>query len=307
MKVSLLALCLVIDMVAQSESFEKRWISMIQQIPASSLDSKLPNRPFMAWFNELVGQDVGVVWQLAECGAPVSALGGTGHDVPACAEAIVILPNRDRLIVDIVVGTFKRGIIGQPAFRGAIIDNGERLYQVRRLGDLPVALRSPRDLLLTMPDLQVCPPKVSLRPSMINLSLPSIGLNYAPRSLSLIEDETPPHPPPPPHPPSPPSLTSSRQSRDGSGVVVEARVITRVKPVYPVGARSMNVSGKVDVRIVISEKGRVIEATIISGHMALQSAALEAALQWVYKPASRNGVPVKSESVLNFTFTPVQK
>src|SRR5262249_37919417 len=77
--------------------------------------------------------------------------------------------------------------------------------------------------------------------------------------------------------------------------------------VYPVGARSMNVSGKVDVRIVISEKGRVIEATIISGHMALQSAALEAALQWVYKPASRNGVPVKSESVLNFTFTPVQK
>lgn len=66
----------------------------------------------------------------------------------------------------------------------------------------------------------------------------------------------------------------------------------------------MGASGKVEVRIVISEMGRVIEANAISGHVALRNAAVDAALQWVYKPAMRNGVPVRTESVLTFTFTP---
>lgn len=66
----------------------------------------------------------------------------------------------------------------------------------------------------------------------------------------------------------------------------------------------MGISGKVEVRIVISESGRVIEATAISGHNTLRKAAEAAALQWVYKPATRNGVTVKTEAVVPFTFTP---
>jgi len=31
---------------------------------------------------------------------------------------------------------------------------------------------------------------------------------------------------------------------------------------------------------------------------------MDAARQWVYKPATLNGVPVKMESVLTFTFAP---
>jgi TonB family protein len=68
----------------------------------------------------------------------------------------------------------------------------------------------------------------------------------------------------------------------------------------------MNAYGKVDVRVVISETGRVTEATAISGHPALRTAAVEAARQWVYKPATLNGAPVKMESVLTFTFAPGQ-
>jgi TonB family protein len=66
----------------------------------------------------------------------------------------------------------------------------------------------------------------------------------------------------------------------------------------------MNVAGKVEVRVVISEKGRVIEATAISGHMTLRNAAEDAARRWVYKPATLDGVPVKTEAILTFTFAP---
>jgi protein TonB len=66
----------------------------------------------------------------------------------------------------------------------------------------------------------------------------------------------------------------------------------------------MRASGKVEVQVVISESGRVIEAKALSGHVTLRNAAVDAARQWVYKPAMRDGVPVRTESVLTFTFNP---
>ncbi|HKQ74982.1 MAG TPA: TonB family protein [Blastocatellia bacterium] len=291
MKFSLMALCVWISIAAQSESFEKRAMSMVQQLPASNLDAKLPNRPFLAWFNELIGQEAGVVWQLAECGAPVNIPGGGGQDVPACAEATVILPSGDRMIVAISVGTFKKGMIGEPAFLRAVVESGEQLYQVRRLRDLPEMLREPRNLPAPLPDLQPGPPQIKLRPLTSYFPLAALGGASAP--VPLLEDETP-----------PPAPTSLKQSQKSSQAMVEGTVITRVKAVYPVSARSMNAYGKVDVRVVISESGRVIEAKAISGHPALRNAAMDAARQWVYKPATLNGVPVKMESVLTFTFAP---
>ena len=85
-----------------------------------------------------------------------------------------------------------------------------------------------------------------------------------------------------------------------------ANVITSVKPVYPLAARNVGLSGKVDVRVVISEMGRVVDAKALNGPMMLQGAAIAAARQWVYKPATLNGAPVKTESVLTFTFGPDQ-
>src|SRR5262245_65880811 len=107
MNTSLIALCVLMSITVQTESFEKRVMSAIQQLPASNLDPKLPNRPFVSWFNELIGQEAGVVWQLAECGAPVSVPGGAGQDVRECAEATVILTNGNRMIVAVSVGTFR--------------------------------------------------------------------------------------------------------------------------------------------------------------------------------------------------------
>jgi TonB family protein len=304
MNISLLAFCMCLSVAIQSESFEKRAISVAQRIPASNLDEKLPNRSFGAWLSELVGQEAGVVWQLAECGST----DGTSQDVSACAEATVLLPGGDKVIVGISVGTFKKGLIGDPTFRGAVVDSGERLYQVRRLSDLPGTLRliggalsrgaitvrrtsdapgrSPKGIMI-FPDLQTDTLQVIMLPS--TSYPPSLGdNNSAPKFQALDEGATPPPPP----------------LQRNSGQLVGANVISSVKPVYPRVAKAMGVSGRVDVKVVISEMGRVVEATALSGPMTLQSAAVAAARQWLYKPATLNGVPVKTESVVTFTFDP---
>ncbi|SRR6266545_4480794 len=305
MKISMIALCVWMSVAAQSESLEKQAISIAQQIPVSSLDAQLPNRPFAAWFTELVGRDAGVVWQLAECGAPAGVSGGAEQDLQACAEASVLLPNGNRMILTISVGTFKKGITGQPAFFRAVIESGGQLYQVRRLRDLPGMLRSPKNQSSALPDLQADLQQVILRPKAANLSSPTLDLDSAPEPSK--EEEKP---PPPPAAPAGPQKTPTEAQMASTGPqkisqgLLEGSVIKRRMPAYPLMARSMNAYGKVEVRIIISEGGQVIEATAISGHPALRTAAVDAAREWVYKPTTLNGVPTKVETVLTFTFAP---
>jgi TonB family protein len=287
MKTTLLAFYMCLSVAIQTESFEKHAISTAQKIPASSLDDKLPNRPFGAWLSDLVGHEAGVVWQLAECGAGFN--NGASQDVPACAEATMLLPNGNKVIVGISVGTFKKGMIGEPAFMGAVIDSGERLYKVRRLSDLPRALRpsKSRPRLLDLPDLETDPSRVIMFPP--TTYPPSPGkTDFALKFPGADEDEAPPPP----------------ASQRNSGDLVGANVISSVKPTYPPAARTLRFSGNVEVRVVISETGRVVDAKALNGPMMLQGAAVAAARQWVYKPATRNGVPVKIESVITFTFGP---
>jgi TonB family protein len=326
MKVPLLALFMWLTVAAQTESFQNRAISAAQQVSALSLDARLPNRPFVAWFNEVVGQRAGVVWQLSECDP-----GRAGQDAPACAEVSAVLANGDTVIIGISVGTFKQGLIGKPAFQGgAVIKNRKGFYQIHRLSDLPLMLRTlrgvpraspdlqtgplrvetppPKAYSRALPDLQTGPLRVETLPPTAYMLLASLGPG---NDISAPEFQAPDEAPPPP--PSPrrsqqngesPSLPSPRRSQQNSGELVDAIVIKKTKPIYPAGARIMGVSGNVEVKIVISESGRVIEATAVSGHVALRAAAEDAARQWVYKPATLAGVPMKTEGVLTFTFTP---
>ena len=55
MNITMIAFCVWISVAAQSDSLEKQAISIVQQVPVSSLDAQMPNRPFAAWFTELVG------------------------------------------------------------------------------------------------------------------------------------------------------------------------------------------------------------------------------------------------------------
>src|SRR5262245_15080492 len=80
------------------------------------------------------------------------------------------------------------------------------------------------------------------------------------------------------------------------------KAIKRVQPRYPADAKAAGVSGAVAVRILTSEEGNVIEAEAVSGHKLLREAAVEAAKQWVFRPAEKSGVPVKTKGTITFHF-----
>jgi protein TonB len=134
--------------------------------------------------------------------------------------------------------------------------------------------------------------------------------NLAPMSSSFLPgddamSQTEESPPPPPPPSPPPLLTENPELIPES--VSQSRAITKVKPDYPAAAKKMNATGAVKVEVVISEIGIVVEATAISGHLALRNAAVEAARKWIFEPATFNGAPIKVKSVLTFVFAPSAK
>jgi len=309
MKIATIAMAIPLSMGMntglQATSFERQAVAVVMQMLAFDLDTELPKLPFANWFKQIAGPQAGVVWQLAECGERNNALDKEGKDLLACVEANATLPSGTKMVVAITVGSFKKGLNGKSTFFGGVVESKDHLYQVLRLRDLPRMLRAPEEMLRS-PEYKTVEPLAgisSLNPtelpgiksdqtinllphSAVNLPLPS------PRSsLPGNPDENMlPHPPP----------ILQQKLLEG---VVRGNAINKVMPLYPESAKKMNASGPVEVQIIISQEGYVIAATAISGHLALRSAAVEAARKWVFKPTTVDGMPVKVESTLTFVFT----
>jgi TonB family protein len=78
----------------------------------------------------------------------------------------------------------------------------------------------------------------------------------------------------------------------------------KVQPIYPAAAKAAGVSGTVEVRVLISEQGQVLEAEIVSGPEQLRDATLAAVRQWIFKPMVIGNYPVQVEGALTFKFSP---
>jgi len=290
----------------QTGSFEKQAISSAQEMSASDLDAWLPDRPFAVWFSEIIGPKAGVVWQLTECGERIAASGEAGPDLPACAEVNASLPGGRKVFVVISVGTFKKGLTGKPSFFRAVIEQNERLYQVRRLSELPGRLRDTEGPSTTVAKKRIINlPAIKMDSALVLTPVPYLGPMFASvppvtDDLGLVEEEHS----APPAPPPPPSTSSTQDFEQVPESDLQSRAITEVKPEYPPTAKKMKATGTVEVEITISEAGLVIEAKAISGHLALRSAAVEAARKWVFKPPMLNGKPIRVKSVLTFVFVP---
>ncbi|HEX5084135.1 MAG TPA: energy transducer TonB [Blastocatellia bacterium] len=290
----------------QIDSFEKQALSLAQATPASDLDAKLPERPFAGWLEQVLnskarGAKAGMIWQLTECGKRGPSPHEAAGSLPACAEIIALLPDKRRVFIKISVGTFKDGLIGKPAFFSAAIEHNDELYLVRQLYDLPGMLRAQKG---------VSDNSINKRPATKTKNqiptLPPINAGQAPIITLSNYPLSPPAnfsgptglEPPPPFP---------QEFEEVSESALLSRVINRVNPVYSANARKLNATGTVKVEVTISEVGIVIDARAISGHLALRSAAVEAARKWVFKPAILKDTPVKMKGVLTFNFGPGAK
>jgi TonB family protein len=273
----------------------------MKRAPVSALDAELPRLSFSEWFGKVVGPDAGIIWQLSECGERGEDSLNTPGDMRACVEANAMLPDGRRVILMTAVGTFKRGVTGAPVFYFGVIEQEGELYLIKRLRDLPKQLSTPRSFAripsVELPDLR--PVEVRLAPSSAPVP-PVAWIGDDSWQAEASEDI----PPPPARPPRPRTV-SANDGAEGLrilGAVSWGDVISKAQPRYPTSAKKFNISGPVDVQVTISDEGRVIKAKAISGHPLLQAAAVEAARQWVFRPATLKGVAVETQIVLTFVF-----
>ncbi len=107
---------------------------------------------------------------------------------------------------------------------------------------------------------------------------------------------------------------NQRWSTAGTGVDYEMvdelpEAIVRVTPEYPASARARDLAGNLVVNVIVCRSGHVLDAyatwpvgaTAIS---ELEQLALEAAREWVFKPAMLQGRPIAVTVAIPFRFPP---
>ncbi len=84
--------------------------------------------------------------------------------------------------------------------------------------------------------------------------------------------------------------------------VTNGLLIRKIEPSYPVIARNAHVGGQVILTALIDKQGHIQNLQLVSGHVLLAPAAIDAVKRWVYKPFLLNGEPVEVETTVTVTF-----
>jgi TonB family protein len=86
------------------------------------------------------------------------------------------------------------------------------------------------------------------------------------------------------------------------GGVLNAKAVSLPKPVFTEEAKRLKASGRVTVRVVVDENGKVISAKATDGPIPLREAAETAARQAVFQPTVKDGITVKVAGTLTYDF-----
>jgi protein TonB len=84
--------------------------------------------------------------------------------------------------------------------------------------------------------------------------------------------------------------------------VTSGQLIRKVDPKYPTMARDAHVQGQVVLKAIINKNGQIQDLQLLSGHVLLAPAAVDAVRQWLYRPFLLNGEPVEVETTVTVTF-----
>lgn len=84
--------------------------------------------------------------------------------------------------------------------------------------------------------------------------------------------------------------------------MIAAVPVSQASPSFPEVAARTRASGSVVLELDIDAQGKVVKATPVSGPTIFYNAAVSAAMQWRYKPASINGTNIKSQSRVTMVF-----
>jgi protein TonB len=81
-------------------------------------------------------------------------------------------------------------------------------------------------------------------------------------------------------------------------------MIEFASPEYPPLAREAGIEGTVAIRVLVSEEGKVLDASVLQSDVtpAMNQAAVQAALKCRFRPAKQRTVPVKAHVMIPFQF-----
>jgi protein TonB len=113
-----------------------------------------------------------------------------------------------------------------------------------------------------------------------------------------------------PGPPSPPGAVvggtgeAAAPNANEAPVVQRSQLLSMTPPVYPPRCLRLGLEGVVKIRVLVGENGVPQEVTLSksSGESSMDDAALKAVREWLFKPAMRNGMPVRAWVVVPIEF-----
>jgi TonB family protein len=97
-------------------------------------------------------------------------------------------------------------------------------------------------------------------------------------------------------------LTFGQKTKPVKLGIINGRATFLPKPIYPQEARDFCVGGKVEVEVLVDEKGNVIEAKAISGDELLRESAVESAKKTTFSQPMIDAPIVKTRGIIVYNF-----
>ena len=92
--------------------------------------------------------------------------------------------------------------------------------------------------------------------------------------------------------PPPPKQVDREPYLPGIGDVTMPELISREVAIYPDAARPEKLDGQVFVEVIVDREGKATAPRLLTPPSVFDPAALESAMTYRYKPATKNGKPV---------------
>lgn len=124
------------------EKHQSEVIDYAKKYLVSEIESNVPPLSFEKWFQETVGKDSTIEWEIDDCGEQTGTSADRGRDFPMCVSAMISKPEFIEISVDIQFGTFKSGINNmKPVVRSIVASDEIGSEWVENLSDLSEVLK----------------------------------------------------------------------------------------------------------------------------------------------------------------------
>ena len=122
-------------------------------------------------------------------------------------------------------------------------------------------------------------------------------------SAPAEKPSAPPQQAPAPVQPAKPQVRVGDLVQAGPGVATP-KLVSKLEPRYPPAAKRLNRAAQVDIKVLVDERGRVLDAERIGAKagFGFDEAALDAAQRAQFQPATKEGVKVKMWTTLRVSF-----